>query len=59
MENYLIFLERKDRCKMYRYFRFECQVANFYKALEAAEIKVEKLKAQVDINYEIITIQKV
>ena len=59
MENYLIYLERKDRSRMYRYFRFECQVANFYKALEAAETKIEKLKLQIDINYEIIKIEKI
>lgn len=58
MKNYMIYLERKDRSKTYRYFRFECQVASFYKALEAAETKIEKLKSQVDINYEIIKIEK-
>lgn len=58
MKNYMIQLERKDRSKMYRYFRFECQADNFYRALEIAELKVEKLKAQIDINYEIIKIEK-
>ena len=41
-----------------RYFRFECQADNFYRALEIAELKVEKLKAQIDINYETIKIEK-
>lgn len=59
MKNYMIYLERKDRRKTYRYFRFECQVDNFYKALEAAETKIEKLKLQIDINYEIIKIEKI
>ena len=59
MKNYMIYLERKDRHRTYRYFRFECQVANFYKALEAAETKIEKLKLQIDINYEIIKIEKI
>jgi hypothetical protein len=54
----MIYLERKDRQKMYRYFRFECQADNFYGALEIAELKVEKLKAQIDIDYEIFKIEK-
>lgn len=58
MKNYMICLERKDRHKTCRYFRFECQADNFYKALETAELKTEKLKAQIDINYEIIKIEK-
>lgn len=58
MKNYMIYLERKDRHKMYKYFRFECQADNFYRALEIAELKVEELKAQIDINYEIIKIEK-
>ena len=44
--------------KSYRYFRFECQAENFYRALEIAQLKVEKLKAQIDINYEVIKIEK-
>lgn len=58
MKNYMIYLERKDRRKTYRYFRFECQAENFYRALEIAQLKVEKLKAQIDINYEVIKIEK-
>lgn len=53
MKNYMICLERKDRRKTYRYFKFECKAANLNKALEVAEAKVEKLKLQVDINYDI------
>lgn len=59
MKNYMIYLERKDRRKTYRYFRFECQAANFYEALEVAKTKIEKLKLQIDINYEVIKIEKV
>ena len=59
MKNYMIYLERKDRNRMYKYFRFECQAADFYKALEAAEIKIEKLKSQIDINYEVMKIEKI
>lgn len=58
MKNYMIYLERKDRQKMHRYFRFECQAGNFYGALEIAELKVEKLKEQIDIKYEILKIEK-
>lgn len=58
MKNYMIYLERKDRRKEYRYFRFECQANNFHRALEIAELKVEKLKEQIDINYEPIKIEK-
>lgn len=58
MKNYMIYLKRKDRRNMYRNIRFECQADNFYRALEIAELKVEKLKAQIDINYEIIKIEK-
>ena len=59
MKTYMIYLERKDRCKTYRYFKFKCQVISFYKALEEAKIKIEKLKSQVEINYEIIKIEKI
>jgi hypothetical protein len=59
MKNYMIYLERKDRRKTYRYFRFECQVADFSKAVEVAEIKIEKLKLQIDINYEVKKIEKI
>lgn len=59
MKNYMIYLKRKDRCRTYRYIKFECQAANLYKALEAAEAKIEKLKIQTDINYEIIKIEKI
>lgn len=58
MRNYMITLERRDKQKKYRYFRFECQADNFYRALEIAVLKIEKLKAQKDINYEIIKIEK-
>ena len=58
MKSYMIYLERRDRRRTYRYFRFECMVNDFYKALEVAELKVEKLKLQIDINYEIIKIEK-
>lgn len=58
MKSYMILLERRDRRKTYRYFRFECQAANFSKALEIAELKVERLKLQIDINYEVIKIEK-
>nr|DAV00451.1 MAG TPA: hypothetical protein [Microviridae sp.] len=43
MKNYMIYLERKDRRRTYRYFRFERKAANFNKALEAAEAKIEKI----------------
>lgn len=59
MKNYMIYLERKDKHRMYRYFRFERQVANFHKALEAAEAKVKELKLQININYEVIKIEKI
>lgn len=59
MKNYMIYLERKDRHKMYKYFRFECQAADFYKALEIAKTKIEKLKLQIDITYELIKIEKI
>lgn len=59
MKNYMICLERKDRRRTYRYFRFECQVDNFCKAIEVAETKIEKLKLQIDINYEIVKIEKI
>ena len=59
MKNYKIYLEWKDRCTPCRYIRFECQVDNFYKALEAAETKIEKLKLQIDMKYEIIKIEKI
>ena len=58
MKNYMIYLKRKDRRRTYRYFRFECQVADFHKALEVAETKIEELKLQIDIKYEIIKIEK-
>lgn len=59
MKNYMIYLKRKDRRSMYKYFRFECKAANFNKALEVAEAKIEKLKLQIDINYEVIKIEKI
>lgn len=59
MKNYMIYLERKDRRRTYRFFRFECKAANFNKALEVAESKIEKLKLQIDINYEVIKIEKI
>lgn len=58
MESYMVLLERKDRRKTYRYLKFECQVKDFYTALEVAEMKVKKLKLQVDIDYEIAKIEK-
>lgn len=58
-KNYKIQLERKDRCTPCRYIRFECKVTDFYKALEAAETKIEKLKLQIDMKYEIIKIEKI
>lgn len=59
MKNYKIQLERKDKCTPCRYIRFECKVDNFHKAIEAAETKIEKLKLQIDIRYEIIKIEKI
>lgn len=59
MKNYMIYLERKDRRKTDRYFRFECKAANFNEALEVAEAKIEKLKLQIDINYETKKIEKI
>ena len=58
MKSYMIHLERKDRCKKYKYFRFECLANDFYKALEIAEVKIINLKSQIDIIYEIIKIEK-
>ena len=59
MKNYMIYLERKDRCRTYRYIKFEYQADNFYKALEAAKTKIEKIKLQIGINYEILKIEKI
>ena len=59
MKNYTICLERKDRNKMYRYFTFEHKAANFNEALKVAESKIEKLKLQIGINYEVIKIEKI
>ena len=58
MKKYMIYLERKDRRSMYKYFRLECRAANFYEAVEMAAAKTEELKLQIDINYEIIKIEK-
>jgi hypothetical protein len=59
MNDYVIMLERKHRNRKYKYFIFECQADTFYKALEIANIKMEKLKAQIDIDYEIKKIEKI
>lgn len=59
MKKYMISLERKDRRKTYRYFRFECEAADFYKALEIAKLTTERLKLQIDISYEIVNIKKI
>lgn len=59
MKNYMIYLERKDRRETYRYFKFKRQAISFYKALEEAKAKIEKLKSQVEISYEIVKIEKV
>lgn len=56
---YMIYLERKDRCRLYRNFKFERQVANIYEALEEAEKKIEKLKLQIGIDYEVVMIEKI
>lgn len=58
MKSYMILLERKDRRRTYRYIKFECLVNDFYKALKVAKMKVEKLKSQIDIDYEIVKIEK-
>lgn len=42
MKSYVIYLERKDKGKMYRYFIFNRRAANFRKALKAAETKIEE-----------------
>lgn len=55
---YTIYLERKDGHGMYRYLIFVCEAANFYKDLEAAETKIEKLKLKTDINYEVTRLEK-
>ena len=44
---------------MYRYFTFEHKAANFNEALKVAESKIEKLKLQIGINYEVIKIEKI
>lgn len=58
MKSYMVLLERKDKCKTYRYIKFECLVKDFYTALEVAELKVKKTKLQIDIDYEIAKIEK-
>lgn len=59
MKIYMIYLERKDRRKTYRYFKFPCKAANFNKALEVAEAKIEKLKLLINISYKTIKIEKI
>ena len=59
MKNYMISIERTDRCETYRYLRFKCQGANIYKALETAKLKTERLSLEINIKYEITKVEKI
>lgn len=59
MKSYVIYLERKNKGEMYRYFITGLQAANFRKALKAAETKIEELKLQTKFDYEIKKIEKI
>lgn len=58
MKIYEIILQRSDSETMYGYIRFRCTVKNFYDALTAAEKKIIILRAEKEIKYEIIRIEK-
>lgn len=58
MEIYEILLERSDGETMHGYVRYRCKAKNFYDALTAAEAKIITLRAEREIKYEIIKIER-
>lgn len=59
MRTYMIILEREDKLRVEKFIRFECLEKDFNSAVLRAEQKIRDLKKQIDISYEIISIDRI